>query len=139
MELFDAPEMVRWNMAISNKKLPAQDNGFQPAKFINYSLSQEQKNELKSTEFSLEYADDILVKLTESNYKVTFSYDDFAECFAAHIVPKGSQHKNAGFILAGRGSTPLKALKQAAYMHWQIFDEDWSEFYTARGREALDD
>jgi len=126
-------------MANSNKKPPTPNNGFLPAKFINYTLSKEQKDELKATEFSLEYADDILVKLTEANYKVTFSYDDFAECFAAHVVPKGTEHKNAGFILAGRGSTPLKALKQAAYMHWQIFDEDWSEFYTARGRESLDD
>jgi len=126
-------------MATSNKKPTPQNAGFLPAKFINYTLSKEQKDELKTTELTLEYADDILTKLTEGNYKVTFSYDDFAECFAAHVVPKGSEHKNAGFILAGRGSTPLKALKQAAYMHWQIFDEDWSEFYTARGREELDD
>lgn len=126
-------------MATSNKKPPSQNNVFQPAKFINYSLSKEQKDEIKSTALTLEYADDILSKLAEANYKITFSYDDFAECFAAHIVPKGSQHKNAGFILAGRGSTPLKALKQAAYMHWQIFDEDWSEYYTERGREQLDD
>ena len=126
-------------MANSNKKPPMSPSAFLPAKFINYTLSKEQKDELKATELSIEYADDILVKLTEANYKVTFSYDDFAECFAAHVVPKGTEHKNAGFILAGRGSTPLKALKQAAYMHWQIFDEDWSEFYTARGRESLDD
>lgn len=120
-------------------KKGSNSNGFVPAKFVNYSLSAEQKKELKATELTLEYADDIMTKLTEANYKVTFSYDDFGECFAAHIVPKGGQHKNAGFILAGRGSTPLKALKQAAYMHWQIFDEDWSEFYSAKGREALDD
>jgi len=126
-------------MANSIKKPKSNDSGFVPAKFVNYALSKEQKDELKNTALTLEYADDILTKFAEANYKITFSYDDFGDCYAAHVVPKGSEHKNAGYILAGRGSTPLKALKQAAYMHWQIFDEDWSEFYTERGRELMDD
>jgi hypothetical protein len=121
----------------SKAKSPAPSFG--NAKFINYSLSNEQKAEIKSTEWTLDDFDNALTRLSEAMYKITFAYDDYAECYSAHLVPKGSEHVNAGYILAGRGSTPHKALKQAVYMHYFIFEENWSEFYVSRGREELDD
>lgn len=103
--------------------------------WVNYNLSPEQKSELKSQNFDF---DNALVRLTEENLKVTLAYDDRNECYSAFLIPKNPEHKNAGCILSGRGSTPVKALKQAAYIHWQIFDGDWSDARTS-ARDLIDD
>lgn len=103
--------------------------------WVNYTLSSEQKAELKSQDFDF---DNALVRLTEENLKVTLAYDDRNECYAAYLIPKNPEHKNAGCILSGRGSTPVKALKQAAYIHWQIFDGDWSDARTP-AHDVIDD
>lgn len=103
--------------------------------WVNYTLSDEQKRELKSQDFDF---DNALIRLTEESLKVTLAYDDRNECYSAFLIPKNPEHKNAGCILSGRGSTPLKALKQAAYIHWQIFDGDWSDARTP-ARDVIDD
>jgi len=121
----------------TNKKPSAK--GWEQAKFINYALSVEQKREIKASPWNGDDTDNFLARLAEADYKVTFSWDTYGECFAAHLIPKGDKHRNAGFILAGRGSSPSKALKQACYMHYQIFEEDWTEWYSGGSREPLDD
>lgn len=103
--------------------------------WVNYNLSPEQKKELKSQDFDFDSA---LVRLTEENLKVTLAYDDRNECYSCFLIPKNPEHKNAGCILSGRGSTPVKALKQASYIHWQIFDGDWSDARTSV-RDVIDD
>jgi hypothetical protein len=103
--------------------------------WVNYTLSTEQKAELKSQDFDFDAA---AIRLTEENLKITISYDDFNECYSAFLIPKSAEHKNAGCILSGRGSTPIKAVKQAAYIHWNIFDGDWSDARRP-SRDEIDD
>ena len=93
--------------------------------WVNYNLSNDQKAELKASTFD---CDNALLRLCEENYKVTVSHDAFAKCFACFLVPKGAEHKHVGMILSGRGSTPTKAIKQACYIHWNIYDSDWSDY-----------
>lgn len=119
-------------MKPKDRAIAKKDNGIS---WVNYTLSAEQKSELKSQSFD---ADGALIRLTEENMKVTLAYDDFNECYSCFLIPKGDDHRNAGCILSGRGSTPIKALKQAAYMHWQIFDGDWSDARRP-SREEIDD
>lgn len=103
--------------------------------WVNYNLSDEQKAELKAQTFDFENA---LLKLTEEDLKVTISYDDYNECYSCFLIPKNQTDPNFGCILSGRGSTPVKAVKQAAYIHWNIFDANWSDARLPK-RELLDD
>lgn len=112
---------------------------FDRATFVSYTLSKEQKAELKATQFTLEQMDSQMLKLEEGGYKITFRPDEFNSCHAAWIIPTGEKHPNAGMILSGRGSTPLKALKQAMYIHYQVFDGEWGEWRNEAKGEDLDD
>jgi len=33
----------------------------------------------------------------------------------------------------------LKAFKQAMYLHYKLFEENWTDWYTPSSREPLDD
>lgn len=123
--------------AASKTKLGAPKFG--DAKFINYSLSVEQKAELKKAVFTAEDMESLFDKVTEADYKVSLSYDTYNSCFACFITPKGEKHQNAGLILTARGSTCLKAFKQAMYLHYQLFAEDWTDWYEPTGRDPIDD
>lgn len=125
-------------MSSKNGKMPKNDQSAKKDSsviWVNYTLSADQKAELKSQTFDF---DNALLRLTEEGMKVTIAYDDFNECYSCYLIPKSPDHTNAGCILSGRGSTPIKAIKQAAYIHWNIFDGDWSDARQSR-REELDD
>lgn len=107
--------------------------------WINWSLTDKEKKALKATNLSLDDYEDFMVKLTESGHKVTVSHDAFNDCYSAAIVPTQENTLNKGFILTGKGSTPLKAIKQACYIHFSIFNGDWSTYSTRTGREEIDD
>lgn len=117
---------------VKNERAAKKDSG---VSWVNYTLSADQKAELKSQIFDF---DNALLRLTEEGMKVTIAYDDFNECYSCYLIPKSPDHANAGCILSGRGSTPIKAVKQAAYIHWNIFDGDWSDARQSH-REELDD
>jgi hypothetical protein len=112
---------------------------FDKATFVSYTLSKEQRSELKATVFTLDQMDSQMLKLEEEGYKITFRPDDFNSCHAAWIIPTGDKHPNSGMILSGRGSTPLKALKQALYIHYQVFDSEWGDWRNEAKGEDLDD
>lgn len=112
---------------------------FNDVVFISFPLSQEQKDEIKAAQWDLEDFDNAAIKLTEENYKVTLTYDEYSSAYAVFITPKGDKHYNAGFILTGRGSSPHKALKQAYYVHTVLFERDWSGWKDDRKGEAIDD
>lgn len=121
-------------------KRSSSSNGKAPAKqsdvsWVNYNLSDEQKQELKAQVFDFETA---LLRLTEEDMKVTISYDDYNECYSCFLIPKKQESINYGAILSGRGSTPIKAVKQACYLHWNIFEGNWSDGRLSR-KEVIDD
>jgi hypothetical protein len=106
--------------------------------FINYNLSPEEKVAVKAWAFPMDVMDDLLVKLTESNFKVTISHDAYAHCYQCFLVPTPKHVDLFGYILAGRGSTPVKAFKQACWVHYKLLDENWSE-YQRPGNQDIDD
>jgi len=124
---------------LTTKKSNKGKTDFSSAKFVTYDLSKEQRAELKGTIWDVETFDTCLTRLNELGYKITFRDDEFNGCKACWLIPTGDNHPNSGYILSGRGSTPLKALKQASYIHYQIFDQEWSEHYLARAGEEMDD
>jgi len=112
---------------------------FNDVQFVNWALSAEEKVACKAWSLNLEDYDSAYGKLIEDGYKVTVSYDGFRSCFTASVVPAKDAKSNQGYILTGKGSTPLKAVKQAFYIHWHIMAEEWSSYSTAKAQEELDD
>lgn len=112
---------------------------FNDAQFINWSLTVEEKQQVKAWNPDAEEIDDLETEIIQEHCKITRSYDDFAECYSCSIVPTAKHKTNYGYILVGKGSTPLKAFKQAVYIHKQIFAGDWSTYSKGGRAEDLDD
>jgi len=112
---------------------------FNDVKFVSYNLTKDQIKELKSMPFELADIDTTFLRLLQEEYKVTFRWDDYNQCYACWLIPSGDKHVNAGMILSGRGSTPLKALKQALYIHYQIFGGEWGAWRDTSKGEDIDD
>lgn len=123
---------------MAQKKTKPGTGGFQASEFINYPLAAEQKREIKAWLPTFEDIDDALLKLTEGGYRITLRWDERSEAFACWVNPSGEDHPNNGLTLSGRGSTPLKAVKQALYIH-NLFDGDWASNYRQFKEEDLDD
>lgn len=112
---------------------------FNDVQFVNWSLSEQEKKSCKEWSLTTEDYDAAIGNLVEGGYKTTISYDSFRSCFTCSIVPTKDAKSNQGYILTGKGSTPLKALKQAAYIHFHIMGEEWAAYSTAKAVEELDD
>jgi hypothetical protein len=112
---------------------------FGNSKFINFSLTDDQKKALKALLYTAENFIEDLDRIANSGYKVSISWDDYGSCFACFWTQKDPKHENAGFVLTARGSTSLKAFKQAMYLHFQIFDGSWADYYERPAAKDLDD
>lgn len=112
---------------------------FNDVQFVNWSLTDEEKAACKEWSVTMGDFDNALGKLIEEGYKVTVSYDNYRSCFTASIVPTKDAKMNVGYILTGKGSTPLKAIKQVLYIHFYIMGGEWAAYSTAKNAEELDD
>jgi len=112
---------------------------FNDVVFISFPLDVEQKQAIKALQWQIEDYDTTLINLNDAGYKVSLNYDEYNDAYACFITPGKNHPTNSGFILTGRGSTPLKALKQAAYVHHVLFDGDWSAWRDTRRNDIIDD
>lgn len=106
--------------------------------FIEYDLTEQERRDLKQREFDLAIANTVLTNLVQSEYRVSLGFDFYNSTFTCSISHKDPKHANAGWVLVGRGSEPLKALKQACYKHYDVFAEVWHNA-RAMTRAELDD
>lgn len=120
------------------KRKPTQPR-FNDVQFVNWSLSADEKAACREWSLVLDDYDDAVGSLIEAGYKVTVSYDNFRSCYTASIVPTKDAKSNQGYILTGKGSTSLKAIKRALYIHFHIMGEEWAAYSTAKAVEELDD
>jgi len=130
--------MMGKNVNPPAKSKPTQPR-FNDVQFVNWSLSADEKIACKNWSLTQEDYDNAIGQLIEGGYKVTVSYDNFRSCFTASIVPTKDAKSNQGYILTGKGSTPLKAAKQALYIHFHIMGEEWAAYSTSKSVEELDD
>lgn len=98
---------------------------FNNDKFVNYELTVDEKARCKAWLPTLEEFDDALLKIEESGYRVATKYDNWGNCYGAFITAVEATNSNSGLILTGRGSTPCKAIKQAMFKHFVVFDMEW--------------
>jgi len=112
---------------------------FNDVKFVNWSLTSAEKTACKEWLVVDGDVDNALLTFIEEGNKVTCSYDSFRFCFTASLIPADELSPNKGYILTGKGSTPLKAIKQALFINYRIMDGLWATYSTATNSEELDD
>lgn len=106
--------------------------------FIEYDLTEDERKHLKAQLFDLVVANTEMENLVKDNYRVSFGFDYYNSTFTCSLSQKDAKHLNAGWVLVGRGSEPIKAFKQALYKHKVVFDAVWSNA-RAMSRSELDD
>ncbi len=116
-----------------------QNSSWEQATFVNRELTESEQAICKQWEQSEEDCLVLLNTLTENRYKITFRWDDYNECQACWILPDKENADNSGLILTGRGSVAWKALKQALFKHYQLFEGVWSRETDRRGGKEIDD
>lgn len=119
-------------------KAPKRTGGYVPPTFVGFIdpyLSPSELEAQKSMVLSAEEAFDSLLKFIEEGFCVKFSWDANNRCHQATATPKQNDHDYAGMYLVGRGSEPLKALKQLLFKHYTILNGVWSVDYIKTGRE----
>lgn len=116
----------------------SKSGGYTGAKFISPTLTAEHTAAIKAWAYDEVSAFQDLDRITEE-YKVTLKFDTYSNATACWIAPLDPDHEDAGYILAGRGSTPLKALKQALWI-WRVLGQGqtWKQFDKARVLEIDD-
>ncbi len=111
---------------------------FNNAKFINRDFTAEEKQACKAWQYDEPTAWADMDAISEE-YKITFKYDSYSRASACWIQPIAPDHEDAGYILCGRGSSLLKAFKQALFV-WRVLGsgETWKQFDSQRTYD-LDD
>lgn len=107
--------------------------------FVNVNLTNDDRQAIKAWSLTLEDLDNAFLKLVEEGHRVNVSYDSFNQCFSATLNQTDEKHRNAPLLLSGKGSTPLKALKQVMYIHWKLLDGDWVAYSQSHQRAEIDD
>lgn len=107
--------------------------------FVQYELSKEQQASCKAWSFTGDDASDALDKLVQASYKITFRFDERNNCPACWIIAEKENVMNPNMILSGRGSTPIKAFKQACFKHFILFEGVWGEYVRKKETEEIDD
>jgi hypothetical protein len=126
----------------SAKQKPKDVNGtaaYNNSVFVQFELTAEQKAECKAWELDIDQLDALLLKLLDSYYRVSAKWDDFSNSYAAYLQTTDAGHENFGLILAGRGSTPAKAIKQVLYKHFKVLAGEYSRWVDERKQEEIDD
>jgi len=93
--------------------------------FINRELTQAETVDLRIWRDDFETVEREWGQALTDGYKINTKHDDYNDCFAAFALP-GEGSVNAGYILAGRGGTPYRAVAQLIYKHAVVFRGTWT-------------
>jgi len=112
---------------------------FNDVQFIQYELDKAQQAECKASAITADELFDQILACISDGYKFSVRWDSYGECYGAYMQADSPENPNAGFILTGRGSSPLKAVKQVLYKHRVCLDGSWGEYAERKGRDVIDD
>lgn len=119
--------MVKKTDSNGDKPTPkAKKERFNEVKFVNRELTKEEAAELKEMPLWSEDWSSWFTRACDAGYSFSIRYDAYSEAFACFVSTKKEDDDNFGCILTGRGSEPLKALRQALYKHWRLAECQWN-------------
>lgn len=113
----------------------AKPSGKSDVKWVSVELTKQQAEDMKKLMPNADTILDGLLKLIESGYKASFSYDSYNSCHAVYVIPANEENGNSGYILSARSGSPMGALRGALYRHFVLFDEQWGD----RDRQVIDE
>lgn len=112
---------------------------FNDARFVQFELDRDQQATCKGWAFTSDDAWAEVTRLVDSGYSVAVKWDERNEVYACFIQNRDLQTgPNKGLILTGRGSTAVKAVKQAVFKD-RLMDQDWSAYGERPTFQNLDD
>lgn len=120
------------------KAPPTKTPRFNDVSFVNYTLPPAVAQTLKESPFSPEAGWKAIHDLNDTGYTVKFRYDEKYQNYTAFIQHSDPNHVNAGIILSGRGSSCMKALKQACFIHYEVTQAVWAGFIEPKAVEIDD-
>lgn len=134
--------MGQTNDKTTHRARAKSDNGgpsrWNDARFVQYELDKAELAQCKAWNLDAEGIWLELLALCDDGYSASVRYDGQSNSYACFLQVRGDPaHVNANLILAGRGSSPAKAVKQAIFKHRAI-DASWVQ-YAERRVEPLDD
>lgn len=112
---------------------------FQRRQFIQRELTADEQKACKNWSLFADRSDDMLAHWLDAGGKCTLRFDEYNRSFACWLIPSAGDSGKDGLILSGRGSTPLKAMKQCFFKHFVLFEETWPKGIDARGTIEIDD
>jgi len=107
-------------------------------RFINHTLTTEQKNDLRSMDSSIEFPAEMVDALVGEGYKYSLSFDERNQSFVAAITDRDTASAFYNACLTGRGSTADNARVSLLYRHFHLAQGDWSALTTASGHDVSD-
>lgn len=113
---------------------------FNDLKFVNYELNSDERAACKAWIVDADDLDNYARAACDEGYRFSLKYDERSKAFACFMSAYGDAAKiNGGLMNTGRGSSPLKALKQCLYKHLVIFDKEWGGYAEATDWADIDD
>jgi hypothetical protein len=107
--------------------------------WVNYDLDEALALQCKQWTPDFEELDDKVTGLIVEGYKLQTQWDEKNQCFACYCFVVGTKTPNTGLILAGRGSTGLKAIRQVIFKHYVALKGVWPRPKREIARNAIDD
>lgn len=103
--------------------------------FINYNLTNDEKKFLKEQGVDHERIWDSTESAIEAGWTFKFSWDSYNRSYQVVVAQKYPDSPQVGYLLSGRGSTPMKALRQALYIGDQL-SWDFAAFFKLQQHPA---
>ena len=106
-------------------------NPFSRFRFVNISLTADEKERLG--EFAADSRNHSLSEisaLSVEKYKVSFSRDKDNGAYTVSLTDMDTSRQSFGWILVGRGSTPINAWCALYYKHTVLLGRDWATNYS---------
>lgn len=110
----------------STKQAPNDFGGF---RFINVSLTKEDKDKLAALDGSVEFGFELVLSLVEQGYKFSANIDTKHNAYVATLTDLNPDSPFFKHMLTGRGSNATFAWFSLAYKHFYMAQEDWTNFH----------
>lgn len=94
--------------------------------YVNISLSQKDKADVKKTEITEGGLLDWLAERAGSGYRFSLSFDAERDCFVASLTCRSEDDTNFGYSMSQRHSNHLMALRALWYAHEVKAEGNWN-------------